>query len=66
MILKRFLIACAIWIGLGLLANVFAPAGYIMVIIGVILIPIFLFGFLIGVWNMVVEAREMKKKREGK
>ncbi len=64
MTLKRFIIACIVWVGLGFLANVFAPAGYIMEIICIVLGPIFLFGFFYGIYNMIKQHNEMNVEKE--
>lgn len=64
MTVKIFIIACAIWIGLGILANIFAPAGYLMIIIALTIAPIILYGFGRGVYNMIQENKEMKAERE--
>lgn len=64
MTLKTFIIICLVWIGLGVLANFFAPAGYLMVIIGIVIAPIILYGFGRGIYNMIKEHNDMKKERE--
>ena len=54
--MKNFIIAMAVFVGIGLLAWFFVPAQYLIITITVLGILIGVIGFIIGVKNTIEEA----------